>query len=299
MLLEIDVFSARLPDVPRLFYAVDTVGCGKITTSATGLDESLARARLRCAQELRERVEVQGWLGAQENAAGSVQGTACAHNPNEALKRASLEAIERLAAEYWWMGGRPANALTSNEEAIVESCIARWCRKTPRETRILGLPLVMGIRVIAAVSNLNGRGDICIGVAARTTGARAVRAAIREMFQMEFGLEVIRYRMRNGIAPSAREEIALDRARSLMWQDFTGVLATVGLATDDGLATWGSGGSTAKDILALLSAQDFNVSHSIRACNDGVCVAFVTIANPKHLTPVVKPGVWTQWPLYL
>lgn len=293
------MFAGRLPDVPRLFYAIDLVDQGGIVTSATGLDECLSRARLRCASELRERVALQDWIGANECGAEASQGSACARCSDEALERAALEAIERMVAQDWWSGGLPARALYQNEEAVAGSFLARLRRKRPRETLIFGLPTVIGVHVIGAVSNVGGLRDMCIGVAARVNGADAVRAAIREMFQMEFGLEVIRYRTRNGIAASPRETVALDRAGSLNWQDCADLLTTSGAATDDGSASRKADGINDEDIIALLSRQGFDASHDVRAYDDGAFLAVVTIAHPKRRVPNIKPGVWTRWPLYL
>lgn len=287
--------SGRLPDVPELFFAVDVAWQGKAAVSATGVADRLDRARQLCAGEMIERLTVPEDAPGQDDIAGSrvsARGSASGATAHSAEERAVLEAIERLAGRLWWSGRLVSSAPGRSVRFAARNWLGRWQRRNPRQTEILELPLTRYARVAVAVSSGRDGRDICIGLAARRAGAAAARAAVKELLQMEFGLQVIRYRARHGITLFEREKAVLERAAGLVRADCGPLLQTRRPAKDAEPEQEGS-------VLANnLRREGYAVDLRLLQAGRGLRVATASVAQdwPEALPQMPPP--WTQWPLY-
>lgn len=287
--------SGRLPDVPELFFAVDVAWQGKAAVSATGVADRLDRARQLCAGEMIERLTVPADTSGQDDITGSrvsARGSASGATAHWAEERAVLEAIERLAGRLWWSGRLASSAPSLSVRFTARTWLGRWQRRTPRQTEILELPLTRCARVAVAVSSGGDGRDICIGLAARRTGAAAARAAIKELLQMEFGLQVIRYRARHGITLSGREKAVLERAAGLARADCRPLLQARRPARD-------VEPDQESSLLAdKLRREGYAVDLRLLQAGRGLMVATASVARNWPEPPPQVPGSWKQWPLY-
>lgn len=287
--------SGRLPDVPELFFAVDVARQGRTAVSATGVADRLDRARQLCAAEMIERLTAPADMSGQDTIAGSrvcARGSACGATAHSAEERAVLEAIERLAGRLWWSGRLASSAPSPSVRVAARNRLGRWQRRTPRQTEILELPLTRYARIAVAVSSGGDGRDICIGLAARRAGAAAARAAVKELLQMEFGLQVIRYRNRHGITLSGREEAVLERASGLTRASCGPLLQTGRPASD------AEPGQQSSRLANDLRREGYAVDVRVLQAERGLTVATARAARNWPEPPPKAPGRWTQWPLY-
>ncbi|SPH24049.1 hypothetical protein DEA8626_03097 [Defluviimonas aquaemixtae] len=289
------MLSGPLPDVSGLFYAVDVVRSGDATISATGIDETPAGALRLCASELVERLACSGSNVEPADTAGRrVSGMGIAAGPTQAFarERALLEALERLAGCMWWNGRLASAAPSSDTVAAAAGLRRRWRRRKTRRTDILELPLTGCARIVAAVSSTaDGRG-ICIGLAARRTGSEAARGALKELLQMEFGLQVISYRQANGIAPSAREAAILERADNLLHADCAPLIQMVPRMPAPDVT------DQKEELYERLREEGYIAETRRIARRNGLFVTQATVARHWDV-PAGAPGPWARWALYL
>jgi ribosomal protein S12 methylthiotransferase accessory factor len=142
-------------------------------------------------------------------------GCAAAKTVEQATLAALLELVERDAAAAWWWGPRLASLIPEASEAGQAAAeLLRLLRggATARVTRILDITGELGVPVVAAVSTFpDGTGFAC-GLAARPEPANAARAALRELAQMEVGLQLARARHQDlglaALGPDDRAHLA-------------------------------------------------------------------------------------------
>jgi ribosomal protein S12 methylthiotransferase accessory factor len=121
-------------------------------------------------------------------------GCAAGASFEDAARRALLELVERDAASLWWCGGRRGHPISVESEAgrAAADLIERLRQDNDRRISwLLDITTDIGVPCAAAISSMrNGYGFAC-GLAARTTMAEAVRAAIFEMCQSELAHAVV------------------------------------------------------------------------------------------------------------
>lgn len=155
------------------------------------------------------------------------QGVAAGSNPESALRNAILEAVERYASLQWWAGHLSAVAPSLAASDYFAGLQKRWCRKVPRKTGLLDITPSFGLPVFIAWScGENGR-ELCFGTACGTDEREALYKALKELFQMEFGLDVINYRRRHGVKLARKERLVLARASRLRRTDCRALLTPV------------------------------------------------------------------------
>ncbi len=118
-------------------------------------------------------------------------GCAAGRTTESALLHALLELVERDAVALWWIGGRRAHPLPCGP-GIPPSLLAALGRDASHRTSwLLDITTDLGVPCVAALSlGADGRGLVC-GFAARLDYDEAMTAAVREMCQMEVGLDLI------------------------------------------------------------------------------------------------------------
>lgn len=169
----------------------------------------------------------QGWFPARmissfgSPAALMAEGTAAGVDAEMATLNAVLEAIERHTARKWWLG----HSAPTQPSARALDCFCRlqrcWSRHQTRRTELLNITPEFGVPVYAAWSCREDGTGLCFGLSCHPMEEEAVRGALKELLQMEFGLDVIAYRQRNGVTLADREQRILDRACNLNVDDCT------------------------------------------------------------------------------
>jgi ribosomal protein S12 methylthiotransferase accessory factor len=116
-------------------------------------------------------------------------GCAAGARPEDAIVAAFLELVERDATALWWYGRHPRPAFNQaslqGADALMASLVDRR-----RNHHLLDLTTDLGIPVCAAISFEPGGAAVAIGVSAHFDASRAAIAAITEMLQIEFSLEM-------------------------------------------------------------------------------------------------------------
>ncbi|MEM9549691.1 MAG: YcaO-like family protein [Pseudomonadota bacterium] len=279
-----------LPTAPGLFVAAAVDDRNGTPISATGLGETEDKARLLCQAELIERMTL--------NAArsGAAVGGAAGRDRDMAIVHALWEAAEREAAWAWWLGEREPVPLSDDANGILYHLRECW-QIGPRPVRLARLATPLHYPTIAAVTHSREGHDLCIGSATRATEDAAIRAAVKEMLQMAFGLELIRYRETHGRPPDPREQRHLDRATSLAIGDCAPLFR----------ATRHHEPHSACPVELLAQphldwlGQCANVAQLTfdAACPGGWWVAQVTLPETHgNALSATDPPLWSRWPLY-
>ncbi len=206
-------------------------------------------------------------------------GTAAGRNFEEAATRALLELIERHAAHLWWLAGRNGRIIPLETETVSATTeLLQRLRQDccVRSTWILDITTEVDVPTVAAVAfNMQGTGFAC-GTAARTTLSEAAGAAVRELCQLEIGLQLAMAREKQaGQAQSDGVLTAADRAHLER--------ATKVNAKDCMLVH--PGGLTPN-----ISRQkpDLELKHLLSVLKaSGVEVAFVDLTRPEYSISVV------------
>ena len=146
---------------------------------------------------------------------GFAQGVAAGPDREMALRNALLETVERYASANWWHAVEPAKPPAPAVTAVFGGLQKHWFRRSARQTGLLDITPDIGLPVFAAWSCRDDGRDLCFGTACGVTDEEAVRAALKELFQMEFGLDVVRYRQRHGVELARKERVMLARASRL------------------------------------------------------------------------------------
>ncbi len=289
------MFTGPLPDVPALFAHVSVSNRNGTLISATGIGDSAAQARMRHDAERAERLAVagarHGTTPADPRSGPHLQGIAAGLDPVRAIRqRAILELIERHICLSWWNGTLSAHAPGRDTQDAFDTARQKWPRNVPRRTGLLqpdlpGLPPTC-IAWSCASSGLS----LCFGTACRIDAPTAAIAALRELYQMEFGLSVIRHRHANGLVLTASERAILDRAQSLSVSSLPNHLSPAGQAANRFAGNLRS---------ALADAGIPVASDQLDRTIDGHRVVIATAYQPTAVSPVGK-GCETamRWKLY-
>lgn len=219
-MLRLHMFRAPLPDIPALYVHASVNLRNGCAISATGVGASPTEAELRHNSERAERIaqadlqqrDMLPWPPDAPAIAGIAAGTDDLH---QIQNRASLELIERWTCQSWWHGAIPARQPAAQTRAAFATARKNWPRRSPRRTGLLQLgDPVLPPTCVAWSCDQAGR-SLCFGTACKMDGPSAATAALRELYQMEFGLSVILHRQRGGIALSPPEQEISRRAKSL------------------------------------------------------------------------------------
>ena len=125
-----------------------------------------------------------------------------------AASRALLELVERHGAHLWWLAGRRAAPVAIDPElmsAVAELVSELRQGEKNRATWLLDLTTDLGIPTVAAVSFDNDGAGFACGTAARLNLREAAAAAIRELCQLELGLQFAKVKLQEG-GPAALNE---------------------------------------------------------------------------------------------
>ncbi|MFK7751590.1 MAG: YcaO-like family protein [Sedimentitalea sp.] len=181
--------------------------------SATGIGSSPWQAKVRHDSERAERATLaRSSLADQNQLTGSAAGAP--DDPNVA-ERAACELVERWLCHVWWAGKRPALSPCATAMHTLETSLRTWPRRQSRQTGVLALQHP-GLPVVHVVwSCMQDGRSLCFGMAAASNVKTSVRSAVREVFQMEFGLSVVRHKHQNHVALSGPEQSVMARADAL------------------------------------------------------------------------------------
>ncbi|MDU9003674.1 YcaO-like family protein [Sedimentitalea todarodis] len=194
--------------------------------SATGIGTNIAEAELRHDGERAERMAhaLRGERGALPwaQATAPIFGMAAGRDGvAQVQSRAILELIERWTCQSWWAGTLPASQPGPPTEAAFARAQENWKRRTPRRTGLLQLGNPLLPPTCVAWSCDRSGHSLCFGTACGMDGPKAMTAALRELFQMEFGLSVIQHRKAGGVELTGSELHILDRADLLSVETMT------------------------------------------------------------------------------
>lgn len=116
-------------------------------------------------------------------------GCAAGATQEDATVAAFLERVERDATALWWYGCHRRPAFNQNSLQGADALLASLAERR-RNYHLLDLTTDLGIPVCAAISFERGGEAVAIGVAAHFDASRAAIAALTEMLQIEFSLEM-------------------------------------------------------------------------------------------------------------
>ena len=207
-------FPTNLPHIDNLICAVGNVEFHGPRLSATGLGDTIEKAEALRDAEFAERKSMVLY-GDDDLGAGVSAGTAAGSDPDMALVHAMLEAVERHASRRWWCWGMAGVKPTEADLQWFDELQRTWRRRSPSRVGLLDITPRHGIPVFAAWSCGDDGRDLCFRTACRLQRLDTIRAALKELHQMEFGLEVVRYRKENGLNLHRRERVYLAGARRL------------------------------------------------------------------------------------
>lgn len=211
------MFRGPLPDVPALFVHASVAFPGDFPSSATGIGITPAEAEIRHDGERAERMahahlQERGALPWSQDIVGMAAGR---DDVAQVQIRAILELIERWTCQSWWAGTLISSKPAHGTLTAFQTAQAKWKRRTPRQTGLLQLGQPeLPPTCVAWSCDQSGR-SLCLGAACRIDGPEAATAALRELYQMEFGLSVIQHRRAGGVELAASELYILDRANAL------------------------------------------------------------------------------------
>lgn len=330
------MFSARLPNLPSLFCAATTLRFRGADLSGTGLDESREEAEARRDSELAEgkarllfsqsadseSIRLQDTCSGEAYHLPAAQLFGCpshlsfaqgiAANPDHetALRNAILEAVERYASLNWWAGKRAAAQPSPSANSIFQELQERWMRKEPRRTALLDISPDLGLPVFVAWSCREDGRDLCFGTACGRHVREALSGALRELFQMEFGLDVVRYRRRHGVKLARKERLVLARASRLKRENCKALLTPHRAGTE---ATDASAGDRAGNVAEHLADKGFRLFAAELPRPDPLHQVVQVVAPDLPLPSPRKPGnsgetpsaircrvsaPWSAWDLY-
>jgi len=229
------------------------------------------------------------------------EGTAAGTDREMAALNAVREAVERHAARQWWLGLRAPSPASPPAVDHFNQLQQKWRRRAPRRTELLDITPQFGIPVFVAWSCREDGRALCFGLASHPREDEAVRAALKELFQMEFGLDVAAYRQQNGVQPAQRERRMVDRAGALTVDDCSALL-TPGR---DPVVPMDAGQSVTSAQLAAHLDRSGIAFHAIDLPSVDARHRVVHAFSPNlrlPQAPTALPGEpdqrWTGWDLY-
>ena len=223
-------------------------------------------------------------------------GLAAGADTEMARFHALCEAVERSSAQNWWSGH--AKALQPADSALLQfaSVSERWRRRSARTCGLIQIRAAGDVPVLVAWSCYPDGYGMCFGTACHPEAASAAEHALRELLQMELGLEIARYRARNGVEIGDREQTILHRAKQLHHADCR-----------DLLEMWGQGQSATGDLVTSTSLATHLASSGVSALAIDLDSSGSRFSAALCLCPVLDgdaaekastSGHWTRWDLY-
>lgn len=238
------------------------------------------------------------------------QGIAAGSDPDSALRNAMLEVMERYASLQWW-SGRLAAAHPSPAAADYFGALQqRWRRKRPRKTSLLDITPAFGPPVFVAWSCGDDGRALCFGTACGTDEREAVYKALKELFQMEFGLDVVGYRRRNGVQLARRERLVQARASRLKSTDCEALLTPVSAGAPAGRPPLQDHADAIAAQLARAGVKLYALdlmrpdeSHwVVKVLSPGLPIPARPPRTAKNAAPPLqeqaRTGAWLKWTLY-
>ena len=204
----------EMPNVPGLHFAADVAEGASGSLSATSVAATPDEAGARCRAEMAERRALDQWRSSKPRREDAL-GSAAALSRQQATSHAVLELGERLICLKWWRGDHRAAAPSTADAATFEQLRTKWPRKRERRTGLIDLTPAAHQPVFAVWSCEEDGFGFCIGTAAGITSTHAITSALLELYQMEFGLEIIRHRREHGVRLGATEVRQVNRAEGL------------------------------------------------------------------------------------
>jgi len=221
------MLTGEVPDIPGLYFAADVTDASVTPVSATGISTTSDGAKLHCWAELAERIALAHWRDGRA-AGADIQGSAARPSREHATFHAVLELRERLVCLAWWQGAHAAALPCAADAETFAELRVSWPRRRERRTGLIDLTPSPGQYVFGAWScNDTGLG-FCIGTAAGNTARQAIQSALFELYQMEFGLDIIRHRRRHGVQLMPAEIRQVNRAEGLDIAELEGLLSPSG-----------------------------------------------------------------------
>lgn len=207
------VRETALPGAPGLFLAGAVFPTEAGPRSATGVATTLRGARARMDSE---RAEIVALVAGPETrmTKGGEFGVAAGPGRDLSLARAVLETVERVSVRLWWAGRGGALASAEVGAALADAA-KTWKRGAGRSWRAVDISLCGLPPVFVVVSAAADGRELCFGAACRTSRVRAARAALKELCQMEFGLELAQRRRDRGLTLAPGEAALLERAKAM------------------------------------------------------------------------------------
>lgn len=268
-----------MPDVPTLFLAASASNWSGGVVSATGVGRTARDARRRHDAERRERraaVVMPAPAGLSGMAAGD-------DGPDAVLRRALCEMIERWTCLGWWHGASDVRALAPGAQAARAFFDARaaWPRRRERKTGLVQLG-AGGLPPVLVAWSCDGAGrSICFGAACRPNASDAALGALRELYQMEFGLALERHRATRGVTLSPASQAVLSRAHGLTLDGVQARLLPQGKATE----------APAEDPAHALRRAGLRWSIESAPADPGV----LRVSSPD----LMPPSGHVRWPFYI
>lgn len=273
------IHSGHLPNVPALFFCAAITGNWDPPISATGVGMTVDDAAARCRGEMAERKALQGVD------TGALFGAASAETRPVARTRALHEFNERIHAHRWWTGHAPAQPLTDVDVECWRQFHETHPRLIERRDGIVRINGNAELHVYAAWSCATGGKDVSIGTACRADRKGAITAALTELYQMEFGAEIIRHRALHGAPLEKREQRMRARSETLT------VDALDPLITSPGLPVSSAPGSANDPSIQ----PDIDAVSVVYFQHDGYEVA---LARNRRAKLPVRRSMAPCWPLY-
>lgn len=215
-------YLQQVAAAPNLFFAAGSGILGDTVINGTGVATSKPGAVARCRAEAAEAKAIfqsGRHICSRDDSAtatgGQAFGSSAATSVGIAIERATYEAIERLAIANWWAGTIVPKHPSGRCSGVFEKTKIDWQRQSNRIAVLLDLTPEYGLPVFVAWS-ANPRGfEFLLGAACHQNTTTAVSTALKELIQMETGLEIIKFRTRHGVDLSDKEAAILARSRAL------------------------------------------------------------------------------------
>lgn len=183
--------------------------------------------------------------------AGIGIGCAAGRDGDLALAGALCERIEHDAVAQWWYGAANGRVLAPAVDDAAQAYLARLRGdRSERVTWLLDISRRPGLPVVAAFAHDTDGSGFVAGMAGHADIGQAAAKAVRELIQMEVGLDIARFKQRRGHVPNTHE------ARMLRRADLIDGAALARAADAAPFAHPPAGGSAGEQIAGLVSRLD-------------------------------------------
>ena len=202
------VFVTPMPKTPALIQAGCTFLHRGQTCSATGVGAEPRLAVLRMAAEVCE-------IRAERDRPDPLAGYGASESVGAARTHAMLELIERRSVRAWWSGQLLATEPTPDAIGRFKAACKRWPTKPAKAASLLCVEAESFPPAFVAWSCDPGGFGFVFGAACRLSKDDAIPAALRELRQMEFSLDLSARRSAAGHVLNTGEQARLARATRL------------------------------------------------------------------------------------